>query len=506
MHNLAFVARLLQGLGHSTYFLTCDSSVPNCYNQLIRQKPRLIECTKCILGGVRSFFADNVTSFSNTVEAVGIPVEVLREFAKSSSYTIGRTESSEDTEAANVRLIQNELIPSIQRTYESAKRWIAENKLDGVFLFNGRIDLTRALLEASKASGIPFVSMERSLFGDGILFNPGGNCLSLNHIRQMNIDFRSKSLDHDQAVHAAMIGLRRFLVLDSKEWRVYLHDRNESKWPAPHFGTRVLVLPSSRNEFQGHPDWDSDWANATDALDDILDMSLFPKRNFVVRGHPNWAEHIGKSSGERSERHYREWADSRGLFYIPSSSRINTHSLIKQADVIIVNGSSSAIQAGILGKLVILLGHAPYENSNMVLTISQRKEMQGVIVPSKVDAQKIIASTLRYLYTVSRRFPQFTRFVKARTALDYVYYEGADGTRLERLLASGRIEPDDDLYSQVPESESEIVSALLAGDWDHLLREGKDIVQPQEKLFGLRRRGILTFLDPLRSRIKPGDR
>lgn len=62
VEHLIYLSELLKAKGHNVYFLTCDSSVSNCYAREIKGSGRISECSKCILGGVRSYTNENITS------------------------------------------------------------------------------------------------------------------------------------------------------------------------------------------------------------------------------------------------------------------------------------------------------------------------------------------------------------------------------------------------------------------------------------------------------------
>lgn len=48
------------------------------------------------------------------------------------------------------------------RPINAARAWIAREGLEGVICFNGRMEATRAICEAARDAGVPFVSVERT--------------------------------------------------------------------------------------------------------------------------------------------------------------------------------------------------------------------------------------------------------------------------------------------------------------------------------------------------------
>lgn len=501
VHHLMFLNDLLNRSNCETYFLTCDAGVENCYARALKRSGKLKECTKCIVGGVRSFPVRPVTSIKSS--SSNLKLETIDKIALSSSCTLNRTEKEVEWFDESVVETRKSLYEPIASVFESARQWIEENRLDAVICFNGRMDLTRAVTYACESKNIPFITHERTWFGNGIHLIPNENCLALNSVHSMVNEFRSKPLTEFQAQVAGKIIGERFLQRNSLEWRLYNKKPSRAEWPLSTSGKRVLVLPSSKNEFAGHPDWSNDWSDNTQALDDLMEVYGLHSTQVVLRCHPNWSEKIGQIDGSRSLRVYRNWAKNRGVYFIDSDAKDSTYDLIQQADIVVMNGGSSAVEAGACGKKVICLGPSPYQYSGFAQTLSSREQMESEPL-SRIDVDQVRRYTLRYLYVRSHRLPQYVDFVKADQTTKYRFYEGASADRIIRMFKSGEILPDDSSYAEAEHYENEVINQLKDNNWLGLSNYSSG--NQSARVLKIERRFGLGWIDDFRAMFSRGDR
>ena len=208
-------------------------------------------------GGDPKLPVGSITSVSANV--ANLDIATLDSLALSSACTLNRTECDLEWYAPEIITVKKSFHDPIASVYQSTLRWIEKNKLEAVICFNGRMDLPRALTYACEKAGIPYITHERTWFGDGIQLIPNANCLSIAAVNKMAMDFQNKPLTLEQAKLAAKLVSERFLQRNVLEWRVYNKTPEPVSWPLTSPGLRVLVLPSSRNEFSGHDEWKSGW-------------------------------------------------------------------------------------------------------------------------------------------------------------------------------------------------------------------------------------------------------
>jgi hypothetical protein len=508
MHYLAGLAR---EAGHQTSFLTCDADLTTCYTKELRPlRSDVLHCMRCMVGGIRSYESRNVHSIGNlATDRVEIPVDAS-DWCRSSASTLGRFESDADFSSADFQALVHRLDGPTRRVYSAARRWIAQERLDAICLFNGRVDTTRAVLEAARAAQLPFVSVERTWFGDGLLMLPGENCSGLRSVDKMMLDWRDQPLTQEQALRAASHVASRFLRRNVKEWRAYNLSARTTGWPIKQARHRLLLVPGSRNEVWGHPDWASQWQEHTAAFDALIDHMGLTAADLVLRCHPNWGEYIGSADGSKAERHYTDWATRRGVLCIASTDPTSTLRLIELCDAVVVCGGSSALEAGMLGKQVIAVAPSVYQKAGFQSDAYSPESMSNLVLHATLDEDErekrsahIARQTLRFAYTMNFRLSQYVEQVRSVTTTRYEYFEGADFDRLPNLLRNGVLQADDASYASDLKGENEVLALIAARQWQALLESSPETTNALRRR--VQRRWFLQPIDYLREALPRGD-
>jgi hypothetical protein len=318
-------------------------------------------------------------------------------------------------------------------------------------------------------------------------------------VHKLVAEFRDRPLSKEQALRAASHIAGRFLRRNIKEWRAYNLRAKLAPWPVANCRRRILLIPDSRNEVWGHPDWSSGWSQPTEAYEALMKHLALEPQDVILRCHPNWGERIGKQDGAFSERYYAEWAARTGVVCIPSVNTTSTTGLIEQCDAIVVASGSAALEAGILGKQVIGIAPASYQEAGFRDSAGAPGQLHSLRLHVELEqeqrdqiARHISRQTLRYCYTMVYRIAQYTRYVKADTTVNYRYDFAADPHRLSRLLSSGRLEADDATFAASSEGEEEVLHLILRKQWSSLCG------QPDfagGRYTHLQRRPLLRFVD-----------
>jgi len=508
VEHMQYLAMLAARAGHEVRYLACDSDFPSCYSRELRPKsPRAWECFKCMSGSSRSYAASEVAGIGKLLGgAVGTARAEASAWARSSANTLWRFESPAEFAPPQAGATAQKLAAAAAKAHHATLRWIEREQLDGIYLFNGRMDATRGVLEAARHAGIPFVSVERSWFGDGLWLMPGENCLGLRNVDRLVGAHSHTPLTARQAARIARQVASRFMGVNATEWRAYNREAIAAAWPHRHTGPRVLMLPSSRNEFFGHEDWACGWREPTEAIDAVMDHLGLRSEDCVLRCHPNWSEAIGHATGEMPERYYTDWANRRGVRVIASSDRSSTLSLIDQSDAILVNGSSAALDAGVLGKQVIATGPGAYQAAGYVDLVNTPDAVQTLrLYTSDGHVRENARQALRFGYSVVGRIPQFVDHVRGDSSFEYRYYDGADSSRLASLLASQALTSDDPAIATATDEENAILDAIAAKAWPELFRNVPNAI-PSGQQLQIERRPMYRAVDALR-RLRPiGDR
>lgn len=498
-HQAKFLSSLAGRRGHRTVSLDCLGAPSHCYVREYKGKGRS-ECVKCSAGGLHSFGFDTSESIRKYWDSSS--EGSADEMVTSSAYTLTRIESFQQRSSDEVLSVIGKLSGDAFRFYQATKSWIESQSLDAVVLFNGRMDYTRAVMEACADMGITCLTHERPLFGHGLILNKNSNCSSLQNIHRINKIYRDRPLTEEQVRIAAALGAQRLIGGNPLEWKKYNENPVAADvWPIANSDKKILVCPSSKNELLGHPDWETPWKDNTDALDHAVEHGVFEYRDLLVRFHPSWSVPFGVVTAEKCQEHYRSWCEARGVSFIPSESKVNTKDLIRQADVIVLNGSNTVLEAGLLGKPVLCFGSSPYTYSGAAIDILSYNDIQQLSYKEIVaaDPREIIAKTLRYYYVKAAREPLYTDFVRSRTVTECEFYEGADAGIMESLLrGDGEVE-DDSSFADGSEHEEPVIESFLSGDmgqlekfasmqWNTKAKEGLKIT----------RHGVFRLIDGVR--------
>jgi hypothetical protein len=503
----AYLARLCDMAGHSVFILECPGRLDSCYSKLI-QGGNLSRCVKCKLGSLSTYGIGKVSKISSKHRNDKIPEETITEGLLSSSVTLYR-EEVESIYLTSDRLIEarDKLKKNYEDTYHSTLEMISKNNLHCLIVFNGRIDMTRAAIEAAKDSRINFVTHERSYMGHGIQLNVNENCLGLRSRTLLNQKFDLLPLTKTQAALAGSEIAKRFMGTNHLEWRVYNKGSKQlDEWPTVTHREKILVIPSSRSEVGGHQDWANSCGSNVDALSLFLNKIGAEKDQVVVRFHPNWAQNVGKSDGKSSRRLYKEWCDSEGYFYIDSHESVSTMGLLAQCDVAVLNGGSAAIEAAALGKKVVNLGAAPYKGASFCCFLSTPDEIEKFTgFDNWISDKCIFQSVLRYVYIALARFPQYCQFVRASETTSYKAYLGANVTRLENIISNGEIIADDEDFADSDVEEIQTIELLKLRDWPTLTASANKFVEADESLLSIKKKPLYGYIDKIRPMLQRGD-
>jgi hypothetical protein len=509
--HLHFLAELAKEAGHEVSFLSCDGDLEKCYAKALNPQRRdFIHCTRCQIGGIRSYQSYSVHSIGKLADYPSAQPVSLNEWGQSSASTLARFESDTDFSSDEFKEMTAQFEGSLHKAYRAAVHWIERERIEGLCVFNGRIDITRAVMEAARHCQIPFVSLERTLFGDGLQLLPGENCLGLSNIDQLVDAWKDKPLSRAQALKAASHVATRFLKLNNKEWRAYNLSATHAEWPVAGAQRKILLLPSSRNEFWGHPDWQSPWQEMTSAFDALINRLNLQASDVVLRCHPNWAERIGPTDGRRAEAYYTSWAQQRGIHCISSANKTSSLSLIEQCDAIVVCGGSAALEAGILGKQVIATLRSFYSKAGFQSHATSAELLNEVFLHALKDsaeqeqlAKHISRQVLRFVYTMVYRIPQFVDQIRCVTTTQYAYYQGADPDRLTQLFRTGILQADDSSYAESSTQEDEILGLIEQRNWQALIDAAPQPENAAPK--AVHRRWMFRPVDGLRELFRRGD-
>ena len=496
-----YLASLFRNDGHEVSFLTCDSSFPCCLNHVVRELPRTVECGICILGGIRSFPVKNIWRVRRSLNG-GLDQQTARKLAFSSAVNVSRAESEAQFRGQVVEDLQAQFAPSVDIAYTNARQWITKEKLEGVILFNGRMEVTRGILQACRDAGISFLTYERTLVGHGLWMVPNEDCMFLARYNEVLAAYRDVPLNGLQACRSASFLAQRLLRRTKLEWRIYNQSAKEIAWPVAGAKRKILVLPGSRSEREGNPAWKSAYDDLPAALSELCPRIDARPHEVVVRAHPLWTQAIGKWQGCEANNVWRYAATQAGYHFIESDSNVDTLGLIRQADLIVSNGSSALLEAGAMGKRCICIGHSHYETAGFARHILEPSDWESLARDREVDSLQIIRRTLRCIYTQGWRYPQYVDFVRGITPTEYQFLEGGSSLPLLEMLRTGIVQVNDTLCGTDDGFEYNVARRFEVGDIEDLSRFEEE---NHKRTIPIKRRMLLRWVDVVRKMGKKGD-
>lgn len=500
IQNMIFLSELFSRQGHENFFLKCNSSVPYCYNRMIKGTSKIVECAKCYVGGVNTFPVGNITSIDGGLRRE-LSDELKFEIIASSSYTLHRIETDEDCSSEEVLGTQEKLKPLAEIVYPNALKWIDDNNLDLVFIFNGRLDMPRAVLKACESKKVPYVTFEAAY--PGVALEVNDDCRSLKSLHRIIGEFIDKPLTQSQAIFSAEIA-NQMLNKKNLVWRLYNTEPLQASWPveSPH---KILIVPSSNHEFKGVEAWTPEWNHPLDGVEAILERLGVDRSNCVIRSHPNWSENIGVSlDGSKSERVYTDWAVRNNAIVIPSTSKVNTIDLIKEADIVIVQYGTAGIEAGLLGKRVVGLSPSWYSTSGFSAQVHAIDELDNLRFFDNHNDEDVVRKSLRFLYCFHKRFSQYVDFIKPVSIYENKYNFNAEVSKIIEAVDNDVLSADDSDYAFDLNGEDLVVNRFIAQD--SVFFEQKQSVDSLEDFRKVERRILFRWVDSFRSLLKGGDR
>jgi hypothetical protein len=366
-------------------------------------------------------------------------LELGEKLSFSSTATALQVEHIAEAQLPDFRQLQAQLAASAATAYLNARRWMTENELDSVFIFNGRFDLTRAIVAACEAESVRFVSVERSWFGAGLQLLPQENCNGLRNLHAMAQRWSSKPLTFSQATRASELILKRLSRTSVGEWRQY-NVNNSATVSMDRI--KYLYLPSSQHEWLGHPDRTGTWQHPTEGLEYLFSRLGVSMKDLVVRGHPGWALKIKRYGANRANNFYKDW--------------------------------TKRVGASWLGKSIVCLVPAAFTSSGISINLFgpadidrlSESTLASLSNPDRQFADHLAQCQrgLRFIYCANFRLMQFADSVIATSPFRFSASDPTDLSRLDALARDGILQEADATCALDDRDERRVAESIVTGD------------------------------------------
>lgn len=412
VEHMAFLAKQLTNAGHEVLYLTCDASFTVCNKNIsIRgDLRRKINCLVCQNLGLRSYDFGRVETLKHA------PVGTLDNNAIS---TIERAVKSSLISDLKINFHfehvinhpeYNSLLRASYQQFDRMSQQLLEQKIDKLIVFNGRIDFTAASIAAAKALQIPFYTVERSWLGYGLNVTHNGVPLDLAGYREVLAECKNKQLSKIEQNVATNTLTRRVTKNSLGEFKQFNLQNNDK----PAIEGSLLYCPSSIFERALHPDWEPYFYDEYEILDRIRLHLNLKREHVIIRAHPQW-----RTYARDLENFHQTQAAKYEFNFISSDDQTDTSLLIDASSFVVVNGSSTAFEAGFKGKIVLNISPTFYDVSDFCQNITDYSTVQNIRLD--IDKNYIQEVTLRAWYNLNFKRMSFTDYIIPRSGYDYLY-------------------------------------------------------------------------------------
>jgi hypothetical protein len=259
------------------------------------------------------------------------------------------------------REVIDRTLRSALRLYTSFRAFLARERPEIVYVFNGRFTHTRALFRACQQEGIRCLihEMASRVTHYGLFENAMPHDRAY-FARQAKAMWAERADDPNMREHASRWFEDRARGLD-QGWFSFVKNHDPELLPQGWDSTRpkLVVFTSSEDEFAAiGPDWKNElFPRQSNGIKILCQLAgeLRPDADLVIRVHPNLA---GTTDPEVTS--VFDLAGP-GVIVIPPESRVSSYGLLRAAEVVLTFGSTIGMEAVFWGKPSILLGPTIYD-------------------------------------------------------------------------------------------------------------------------------------------------
>lgn len=280
--------------------------------------------------------------------------------------------------------------------YYSFLNYLRENPTDRVYVFNGRLAHTKAVLRACQKLGIDCFLHERgNSFTHYSLFE-NTSIHDLKNTRRLIIEMW-KNADPIEREEKAKQFFEARIKGNVTNWYAFNQDQQDqlpSNWDSKK--KNIAIFNSSEDEVASISD---EWKNPlyTSQLDGIKqiirDAAGWDNVHIYLRVHPNLknvqnadVEAIRKLSGQN-------------FTVIPPESKLSTYFLVRHVDTVLTFGSTVGMEACYLGKPSVLAGSTFYRTLGGTYDPATHNELMDLLKQDLLPLDKEVALQYGYFFS-----------------------------------------------------------------------------------------------------------
>lgn len=410
-----------QEKGDKIVQLVCNKELPACDTNPFFQPEACERCVSKRNSGYSLINKDiTVKSFFNLTEAdkkriLDVPklfnnVHDLQKL-KVDNFDVGFAISSsvisilrDPNPELGANLIERYIISSLG-VYFSMINYLKNNKTDIVYVFNGRLAQTRAVLRACNLLGIKCLIHERGNSQNFYSIFENTSVHDINNTQRLIKETWEKA-DSLEKISIAEKWYQTRIGGKMENWFSFLEDQEHTLpegWDSRKIN--VLICNSSEDEFAS---LDEEWKNpfyenqTEGIIKMVTDGASLSNVHFYLRIHPN----LSKVNNENVKGlHALSYGN---LTVIPASSKISTYHLVQHASKTITFGSTIGAEATYMGKPSILVGKSFYFDLDAAYVPKDHQHLMQLISQNLPPKSKEIALMYGYFFgTFGKRFKHY---------------------------------------------------------------------------------------------------
>lgn len=277
-----------------------------------------------------------------------------------------------DLADSQVRLVYRQYLSGAAQALAGCRKWLETVRPDVLWLFNGRISLTRVAFEAARQLGIRVICHERGMVRNSLRLWENERCSQYGGRRAFAVANAGRPLTAEQVREVVRsLGDRRQARNYNRQPFLRKRRGRASRTLAAasvSASDRILLaLTSSDHEFVAEPDRNRIFAEQYEWLSSIVDWATRnPACRVVIRFHPN-ASRVSWGGFAARVPELRETDYSASVLrpaanvsVVPPGSQLDTYAFIDACHAVTTYGSTTGIEAAALGKAVIVADHCLY--------------------------------------------------------------------------------------------------------------------------------------------------
>jgi len=411
---------------NNVFFYHCDRSITNCeliwhlalqYKVTINQQ-RKGTCFYCqekqkmgfsLIDGtfvLQSLISDDQKKTQYTIDPNAFESETtIKNLVIDNSYKIGWSMMSTLISLvrnpfllpANYKRELSDLYQDCCRIYYSTKQYIQENGLEKIYLFNGRLSYTNAIMSAAKSLNTDFYAHDRGSDLTKYLLFKNHTMHSIENVTERILETWDSERDEEKKKR---LGSQFFHDRENNimgSWYSFLDKQDKDLLPANWNNEiqNIGFFTSSEDEFVSISDeWNLTlFKSQSEGIKFVSDIiSNLPNIHLYIRIHPNVE---GMSNDYKSL--LLKLSDHNNTTLINYDSPVSSYALLKKCNKIITFGSTVGIEAVFWGKPSILLGKSLYYNLKGAIIPKTQDELVNLLTRS-IDDFPDAGDALKYGY------------------------------------------------------------------------------------------------------------